>query len=92
MNLDPFLTALYTIVNDFYRQHAAAPSGPKAHSLRQRSPHPGSLRLVARHLRAGIPALCLPKPAAKLSALNPGIRLNRYYGCLDLPFATLFSC
>ena len=24
MNLDTFLTALYTIVNDLYRQHAAA--------------------------------------------------------------------
>ena len=34
----------------------------------------------------------LARTAAKVSALNLGIRLNRHFGRPDLSFATLFSC
>ncbi len=74
MDLDTFLVALYTIVDDLYQQpvragEAGAP-GPSADGLGQRSADVSPVCAVVGALGAGVSPLCAGALAGVFSALS----------------------
>lgn len=92
LDLNTFLTALYTIVDDLYQKHYAHLK-PRRPGRRPELPDSEVLTLsICAQWFFGAECVDLVvRVAAKLVPLNLGIWLNRLFDCPDVAFATLFN-